>query len=655
MTFQFLPESRFRELGFRCGLEVHQQLLTRKKLFCRCPARLYSKRYDAEVLRHMRPTLSEMGEYDGTALMEFKTRKDVIYRLNSESVCTYEMDDAPPFEINEQALDIALELALMFRCSLVGEIHIIRKQYLDGSIPAGFQRTAILGVDGGIPFRGRTIGIRQLALEEDACREISDVGHVMTYRTDRLSIPLSETVTEPEMYTPEEAVAVGWEVARLARVTGKVRRGAGAARQDVNVSIEGSTRVEIKGVSRIPLIEELVRVEAHRHKALLDIRDELKSRGISPDSVRNDGHKVVEVTDLVRRIGGDNRIAAALEENGDAGMDVRAIRLHGFKGILPWPTQPGTCFADELSGRVRVIACLDRMPNLFHAERADGTEPGAPDRRLWDEVRQECSASANDAVILVWGPSRDTETAAEELVIRAAEAALGVPSETRQPIPGGRTDFERILPGPDRMYPDTDMPPKAITDDRINRIAAGLPSKPWERETAFTERGLAAPAARDLAVSSRAALAERVFAELNVEPRLVAGTLLEGFKHASRTAGRTDGITDTDLFELFRLLAEERLYPEAIRPLLVTLAGIGDEGEGTGALGQALERLGLEPDQPSPDLEAEAGTVLALTEGIPFTSPDTRLRHTMGLLMSRVGGRVSGRRAAELLAEKLGC
>ena len=252
MSFQFLSDSSFQKLGFRCGLEVHQQLLTSKKLFCRCPARLYNTHYDAEVLRHMRPTLSEMGEYDGTALMEFKTRKDVIYRLNSDSVCTYEMDDAPPFELNEQALDVALELALMLGCSLVGEIHIIRKQYLDGSIPAGFQRTAIIGVDGGIPFRGRTIGIRQLAVEEDACREVSDCGHIMTYRTDRLSIPLSETVTEPQMYTPEEAAAVGWEIARLARVTGKVRRGAGAARQDVNVSIEGSTRVEIKGVSRIP-------------------------------------------------------------------------------------------------------------------------------------------------------------------------------------------------------------------------------------------------------------------------------------------------------------------------------------------------------------------------------------------------------------------
>jgi len=110
----------------KSGLEVHYQILTEKKLFCRCPAGLYSDHHDAEVLRHMRPTLSELGEYDGTALMEFKTKKNVIYLLNRESVCTYEMDDTPPFPINQKALDIAIEIALMLNCKIVGEVHVSR-------------------------------------------------------------------------------------------------------------------------------------------------------------------------------------------------------------------------------------------------------------------------------------------------------------------------------------------------------------------------------------------------------------------------------------------------------------------------------------------------------------------------------------------------
>ncbi len=168
----------YSRLGFKCGLEVHQQLKTEKKLFCRCPAGIYQKEneFDAEVIRHMRPTLSELGEYDGTALMEFKTRKNIIYRIKNETTCTYDIDDTPPFLLNRQALDIALEIALLLKTKLVGELHITRKQYLDGSIPTGFQRTAIVGIDGDIPLKHKKVGILQLSIEEDACREVSGCG-----------------------------------------------------------------------------------------------------------------------------------------------------------------------------------------------------------------------------------------------------------------------------------------------------------------------------------------------------------------------------------------------------------------------------------------------------------------------------------------------
>ena len=157
----------YKALGFKCGLEIHQQLETKQKLFCRCPATHYSPRFDAEIRRHMRPTLSELGVYDPTALMEFKTKKEIIYRIERDTVCTYEMDDTPPFMINDQALDIALEIAMLLKLKLVSELHIARKQYLDGSIPTGFQRTTIVGVEGSIPFLDRTLGITQLGLEED--------------------------------------------------------------------------------------------------------------------------------------------------------------------------------------------------------------------------------------------------------------------------------------------------------------------------------------------------------------------------------------------------------------------------------------------------------------------------------------------------------
>ncbi len=269
----------YAAVGLICGLEVHQQLLTERKLFCHCPAGRYTRTHDGTVLRHMRPTLSELGVYDGTALMEFKTRKHIVYLLNRENTCTYEMDDTPPFPVNQQAVDVAIEQCLMLGCDIVDEVHIARKQYLDGSIPTGFQRTAIVGVNGRLPFRGRELSITQVSVEEDSCREVSDRGHLIVWRTDRLGMPLIETVTGPDLRTPEEAEEAILLVGRVCRSTGHVRVGMGASRQDVNVSVRGGRRVEIKGVPQAGWARRLVHGEAWRQVNLLRLRDELHRRG----------------------------------------------------------------------------------------------------------------------------------------------------------------------------------------------------------------------------------------------------------------------------------------------------------------------------------------------------------------------------------------
>ncbi|RQV98376.1 MAG: Glu-tRNA(Gln) amidotransferase subunit GatE, partial [Calditrichaeota bacterium] len=323
-TFEQMTDADYQNLGLKVGLEIHQQILTRKKLFCRCPAGIYNESYDAEILRHMRPTLSELGEYDGTALMEFKTKKNIIYQINHETVCTYEMDDTPPFEIDQEALNIALSIAMLLNYKVVSEIHISRKQYLDGSIPTGFQRTTIVGVDGWIPYKDRNIGLIQLGLEEDACREVSDHEHLRVYRTDRLGMPLIEMVTQPEMKTPAEVADVANLLRWAVRSTGRVRTGIGAARQDVNVSITGGTRVEIKGVPRIPLLPGLIYNESRRQFALLFIRDELRRRGITENTFRS---RSTEVTGLLSRTSWEP-LRLALNR----GEEIHAVNLKGFAG-----------------------------------------------------------------------------------------------------------------------------------------------------------------------------------------------------------------------------------------------------------------------------------------------------------------------------------
>ncbi len=513
--FEEMTEKDYETVGFKSGLEIHQQLLTSKKLFCRCPAGKYSERYDAEILRHMRPTLSELGEYDGTALMEFKTKKDIIYRINRDTVCTYEMDDTPPFLINDEALDIALECGLLFDCSIVDELHIARKQYLDGSIPTGFQRTAIFALDGKIPYKNRTIDIVQMSIEEDSCREVSDYGHTRVYLTDRLGMPLIETVTGPNMRTPFEAAEVAEICANVVRSTNKVRRGIGSAREDVNVSVDGGTRVEIKGVPKIGRIPLLTYNEAMRQWNLLRLREELHKRGITKDTFEA---KWDDVTRIVKRAH-YQPIANAIEQ----GFKVKCVLLKKYAGLLHWQTQTDTYFSKEISDRVRIIACLTNIPNIIHSDSKGENITSAE----WRNIKHAVGATDDDTMVLVWGNEIDTDTAVKEIIIRAKEATIGVPSETRQALRDGTNGFERILPGPDRMYPDTDLPPTRITNERLKILSPNLPEKFWISEEWYKQLGIPKDTMRELSISKFAKLFKRAVVEWKLDPVMIAVALIQ--------------------------------------------------------------------------------------------------------------------------------
>ena len=454
----------YDRIGFMSGLEVHQQLKTDEKLFCRCPAGIYQDddAYDAEVIRHMRPTLSELGEYDGTALMEFKTRKNIVYRIKNETTCTYEVDDTPPFPVNRKAVDIAIEISLLKKLNIVGEIHITRKQYLDGSIPTGFQRTAIIGVEGAVELKNKTVRLIQLSLEEDSCREISDVGHWRTYKTDRLGMPLIETVTYPDMVNPDEVAEACQVIRFLNRSTDKVRVGIGAARQDVNVSCRGGTRVEIKGVSHIKWIPELTHNEAFRQWALLHIRDILNQR-TDPEAWQMHARELdTDVFDFA------SQTLQHIEE--EEGMKLYGVRLPHFQGVLSHFTQPEQVFADEISDRLKVVACIEK-PNMDAGDSPMRIESDA----TYLQLREILEARPEDAVMFFWGPEEDIPTALETIEERCRMAFEGVPNETRKSFADGTTMFERVLPGADRMYPDTDSPPIPLLDEDIERLGKNLP------------------------------------------------------------------------------------------------------------------------------------------------------------------------------------
>lgn len=631
--FDEMTESDYAAVGFKSGLEIHQQLLTSKKLFCRCPAGLYSDTYDAEILRHMRPTLSELGEYDGTALMEFKTKKEIIYRTNHNTVCTYEMDDTPPFELNDEALDIALGIGLLYKCTMVDEIHIARKQYLDGSIPTGFQRTTIVGVNGSIPYKERSISIIQLGLEEDACREVSDVGHRRVYVTDRLGMPLIETVTAPDMCTPREVTEVGEILRRLVRSTGNVRTGAGAARQDVNVSVTGGTRIEIKGVPRIPNIPLLTYNEAMRQWNLLRLREELTQRGITKDTFES---KTEEVSKLLRKTR-YQPVENAISE----GLLVHCVLLKGFKGLLRWQTQTDTFFSREISDRVRVIACLTKLPNIIHSDSPSETLSSSE----WRMLKKNAGATEDDTIVLVWGNKQDVTTGAAEIVIRAKEATVGIPSETRQALRDGTNGFERILPGPDRMYPDTDLPPKRITKEHLGRIKATVPAPVWENQKWLSSLGVPSDLLVPLSYSTLAPLFEKAVKEWKIAPTLAAVVLIQYPKRISKLLRQRVRFSKETMREILLAYKEGRFAKEGFLPLMTSIAR-----------GSDLSRQEFPPLCSPEELTSIAATVRNEIATMEFHNSEKRPEVLMGRVMENVRGRIDGRVVAgsvqNLLAEE---
>lgn len=657
--FHEMTPGDYDAIGFMSGLEVHQQLATKSKLFCRCPAGRHVTKVDAEVLRHMRPTLSELGEYDGTALMEFKTRKEIVYLLERGTVCTYEMDDTPPFEIDGEAVRIAIEMSELCNLNLVSELHVMRKQYLDGSIPTGFQRTAMVGLTGSIPFRvpdlgiDRDLSIRQLSLEEDSCREVSDVGHRIVFRTDRLGMPLTEMVTEPEFMTPQELQAGGRLLAHLARVSGKVRRGPGAARQDVNVSVAGGRRVEIKGVHHHRHLPFLVHTEAFRQLNLLRVKDALEKRGVTihdlPDPPKGCPW---ETSDLV--VDADVHLSRSnyhpVRQAIAQGDSVCAVRLPGFAGLLGHPTQPGRTFADELADRVRVIACPVHAPFMTHSDRTDE----GVGRIHWRVLAEELEVSSDDAIVVVWASEEDVATAAREIIIRAREALEGIPAETRQAHPDGTNGFERILPGPDRMYPDTDTPPLPIPDTMVAEVKAQLGEAPWHREARYREMGLDGRTSGALAVAPWADLFDAVAPGDPVLARRLATTLERRIPFHTRARGGHKPRSASDLPDLNGLAdVLSAVEKGALRPEAFSIAVDDLLADPVTAPDPILDRYRPLAITAS-EVQEQIATVTKEAGGRARWPVDRQLRWAMGEVMRAFFGRLDPQEVRSALEAALG-
>jgi glutamyl-tRNA(Gln) amidotransferase subunit E len=454
------------------------------------------------------------------------------------------VDDTPPFPIDREALDIALEIALTSKMNIVGEVHITRKQYLDGSIPTGFQRTAIVGIGGEIPLKNKTVRLIQMSVEEDSCREVSDIGHRRIYRTDRLGMPLIETVTYPDMKNPDEVKEACDYIRFLNRSTGKVRTGIGAGREDVNVSCTGGTRVEIKGVAHTKWIPELTHVEAFRQWALLAIREELKKR------IQKENWKMqsleLDPKDFHFYY---TPIQQAIERN----EKLYAVNLPKFGGLLSHFTQPAKPFYDEFANRLKVIACIEK-PNMATNEDVDDVISN----NVFEKIQELFKAGNEDAQIVFWAPEADVKTALETIEERALMTFDGVPNETRKSFVDGTSIFERVLPGADRMYPDTDSAPIPLTTEHIEKLRKNIPDELAERYAQLIKWKAPQDCFNYIFTHNYFPLIKTMVEELQLNPKFVCVFFGQKLKHLH---GQEQKIRfqPQRIYDLFAFLQQEKI------------------------------------------------------------------------------------------------
>ena len=524
----------YTKLGLKAGLEVHQQLDT-GKLFCRCPSKLRDGQPDFKVTRYIRAVASELGEFDKAALEAMQKRLTYIYEGYHDSTCLIELDEEPPLPVNGAALRAVFEVASMCDSNILDELFVMRKAVADGSNTSGFQRTMLVALGGKLKLKNKEVGVQSIALEEDAARPIEKREGEIVYRIDRLGIPLIEFATEPELFTPEEVKEAAIEVGTLMRRTCKMKRGLGTIRQDINISIAGGARVEIKGCQDLELMDEYVRREAQRQQSLLEIKNELQKRKIELAMLKS---KTVELNSVFK-----NTECKFIRKDLDS-KKVIGIRLEKFSGILGREIQPGRRFGSELANYVKVKAGLQ---GLLHSDELPAYGVSS------DEVsnaRKLLGCSEQDGFAFVVGDKEGAERALNVVAERCIQALHGIPNETRGALEGGNTEYQRPLPGAARMYPETDL--ETIVSDKklLAQLGHNLPLTPEQRLELYTRKyRLSEKLAQEMKLSNYARMFEGLV-ERGHDPTKTAAFLLESLTQARRNGADIDAFS-AEMLESF--------------------------------------------------------------------------------------------------------
>ena len=570
------------------------------------------------------------GEIDRAALAQFRRNLGYRYQSVPGVSCLVELDEEPPHGADPEALDVTLTFAEMMGARTVDEIHFMRKIVVDGSNTSGFQRTALVAMDGSVEVGGRSVSILSVCLEEDAARKVETTDAEVTYRLDRLGIPLIEVATGPDMHTPEEVLEVAYRIGTLLRATKRVKRGIGTIREDLNISVPGGARIEIKGVQELRLLPLYVENEMKRQNMLIEIKGILNGRGAEPVPFGT-----VDVTDLFADCA-SKVIKGALSSKGR----VLAVRLPGFAGVMNGDGGRLRLGA-EMAQRARVRG----VKGIFHSDElpAYGIEG-----RYVDALRERLGMTGeHDAFAICAAPAKKAEPALEAAVARANEALVGVPEETRDPLPDGTSKYSRPLPGAARMYPETDVPPIPVTGEHMARIRESLPELPEEIAARLVrDYGINAQQASQLVRQGHEDIFEKA-AAFDGLASVAATTFLNTYGELESDGIDLDSFLEERIIGAFEALSQGVFAKEAMPAVLREMASSGTDAR------VAAGKLGLEAVD-----EGEAESVIAaiVAERLDFVRSKgmAAVGPLMGPVMGALRGKLDGRKANEILVREIG-
>jgi glutamyl-tRNA(Gln) amidotransferase subunit E len=630
-----MPELSYEEIGLKVGLEIHQQLDTSAKLFCKCTPELFKEEPEITFLRRLRPTQSELGQVDSAAFFEFQKGVKIRYEANSETSCLVEMDEEPPHPLNLEAVEVVLTVALMMESEPVEEIHVMRKTVIDGSNTTGFQRTSVIALNGRIQVGQKTVPIEHVSLEEDAARKTGDEeGNIIRYRIDRLGVPLIEIATAPVIKTPKEAGEVAFAIGRILRATGKAKRGLGTIRQDLNISIPKGMLIEIKGVQELELVPLAVEYEIQRQLNLIKISEELKKNAVRKDEIKDE---LFDVTNVFKNTN-CKVIRNALEKK----KQVLALRLPGFKGFLKQELLPNFRLGTEMADRARFWG---RVGGIFHTDEMPAY--GVTEEEI-NEMRKIAKAQEQDAVVFVADSPDNAKDALKAVSERARETLEGVPAETRAANPDGTTRYLRPRPGAARMYPETDIPPIQITEDRLKELGSHLPELPEQKlERIAREYELNQKLAKQILDSEHGELFETIVEESKVSPTMVAVLLTETLKALKRDDIQVDTVSQNQIREIFKCISSGNLMKESISDVIIWLSK--NEGK---SVQEAIGNLGLKAVS-GDELDNTINKVVAENKKLIQERGEASFGILMGIVMRNLRGKIDPTQASKRLKEKL--